>query len=196
MWAISLIELVIMILSAILVIPQIFLMKKQMKKQHEEHRRENTTNVMLSWCNSLKKDTCIAEQVARQLSNDQCIKLYKHEAFNVADDLKKELCKFCPLDKSLCEKCTLKESNVVDGKILTELRWHVITYLNTLETLMVSWHLATVDRKTIEEQFAFMKDSRKGSTLSQFRHTAGGYPLIEEFIDKIKGDSHNPKEEL
>ncbi|MBQ7036308.1 MAG: hypothetical protein IJN74_02330 [Clostridia bacterium] len=196
MCVISLLELIVLTVSAILIIPQIFLMKKQIKEQHEERRRENTTNFMASWCNSVKKDTCIAEQVARQLSNEQCICLYKHTGFEVSKELKKEICKFCPLDKSLCDKCSLKDSSIVDGKILTELRWHVVTYLNTLETLMVSWHLGIVDRKVIEEQFAFLKDTSKGSTLSQFRHAAGGYPLIEEFIDKIKEHSQEPKAEL
>ena len=196
MCIVSLLELIVLTVSSILIIPQIILMKKQIKEQHEERRRENTTNFMLSWCNSVKKDTCIAEQVARQLNNDQCTCLYKHTGFKVSDSIKKEICKFCPLDKSLCEDCSLKGSNIVDGKILTELRWHVVTYLNTLETLMVSWHLGTVDRKVIEEQFAFMKDASKGSTLSQFRHAAGGYPLIEEFIDEIKEHSPKPKAEL
>lgn len=39
-------ELIIMLISAILVIPQIFLIRKQIKEEHEEHRRENTTMTM------------------------------------------------------------------------------------------------------------------------------------------------------
>lgn len=84
----------------------------------------------------------------------------------------------------------------MDGKILTELRWHVVTYLNTLETIMVSWDLGIVDRTTIEEQFAFVRDTSRGATLSQFRHVAGAYPLIEKFIDNTKEKSSAPKSEL
>lgn len=148
---------------------------------------------MATWCNSVKKDTCIAEQVARDLNTEQCKKLYQHMPFDVAQKTKESICKFCPLNKDACNNCSLKNTNSVDGKILTELRWHVITYLNTLETILVSWHLGIVDKDIIEEQFAFMNDPYKGCTLSEFRHTAGGYPIIEQFIDKIKKNSSNSK---
>lgn len=114
----------------------------------------------------------------------------------LADDIKKEICKFCPLDRELCPSCTLKQGNTVDGKILTELRWHVITYLNTLETILVSWQLGIVDREVIEEEFDFIKDASKGCTLAEFRHTAGGFPVIEAFIDAIKDPSPNQKKKL
>lgn len=196
MLCVSIIELVVLVLTMSIGIRQLVLLRKQMNNQHEERRRENTTSFMATWCSSLKKDTCIAEQVARKLNNDQCKKLYRHEAFGVADDIKADICKFCPLDKTLCGKCILKDTNIVDGKILTELRWHVVTYLNTLETIMVSWDLGIVDRTTIEEQFAFVRDTSRGATLSQFRHVAGAYPLIEKFIDNTKEKSGAPKSEL
>lgn len=181
-----LLELTIMLASALLVVPQIFLIKKQMRDAHEERRRENTITFMSTWCNSVMKDTAVAEQVARQLNAGQCKKLYDHTSFSVSDATKKDICKFCPLSRESCENCSLLQSNVVDGKILTELRWHVMTYLNTMETIMVSWQLGIVDRETIEKQFQFVNDPLKGSTLSEFRHTAGGFPAIEAFIDKIK----------
>ena len=190
---IEIIELIVLTITALLVVPQIFLLRKQIKEQHEERRRENTTQFMATWCNSVKKDTCIAEQVARKLSPNQCQNLYQHKAFDVTQDIKEEICKFCPLNKDVCTNCSLKNSTLVDGKILTELRWHVITYLNTLETILVSWHLGIVDRKTIEEQFAFMNDPYKGCTLAEFRHTAGGYPIIEQFIDQIKKSDSDSK---
>lgn len=193
---ISIIELLVLVVSAILVIPQIFLLKKQVEEQHEERRRENTINFMVAWCNSVRKDTSIAEEVARKLNNEQGISLYKHETFEVSEPIKKDICKFCPLDKCDCNNCSLKNSNKVDGKILTELRWHVITYLNTLETVLIGWDLGIVDKKTIEEQFAFLKDHSKGTTLSQFRNSAGGFPVIEKFIHAISDTSSESKNEL
>ncbi|MBQ2999832.1 MAG: hypothetical protein IJD64_05160 [Clostridia bacterium] len=196
MLCVAILELIILIITAFLVIIQIYLLRKQIKQQHEERRRENTTQFMATWCNSLKKDTCIAEQVARKLNTDQCQKLYEHQAFDVSDDIKKDICKFCPIDSSHCANCSLKNSKTVDGKILTELRWHVITYLNTLETMLVSWNLGIVDTETIEQQFQFLNDVKKGCTLAEFRHTAGGYPIIEQFIDRIKDSNPKPKNKL
>ena len=185
---ISIAELVVLIISTFLVVLQVWLLRKQIKKQHEEHRRENTTNIMFTWCNSIEKDTCMAEEIARKLNTIQCKQLYLHKPFKVEPDIKEEICKFCSLKNEQCQGCSLNdsESATVDGRILTELRWHVITYLNTLETVMAAWHLGTVDRDTIQEQFSFLLNPDKGCALVVFRYTAGGYPLIEEFIDTIK----------
>ena len=193
---ISIAELVVLIITLFAVVPQIILLRRQIKQQHEEHRRENTIQLMTTWCNSVRKDTCIAEQVARKLNTDQCKCLYNHAPFNVGNDTKKEICKFCPLDKQLCSACSLQSGNTVDGKILTELRWHVITYLNMLETVLVSWQLGIVDRDVIEEQFSFIQDADKGSTLAEFRHTAGGFPVTEAFIDTIKKPAPEKKKKL
>lgn len=196
MLAVSIIELIVLIISALLIVPQIFLLKKQIKSHHEERRRENTINFMITWCNSIKKDTSVAEQVARKLNNDQGLSLYNHNAFKVSEDIKKDICKFCPLKESDCAECSLKTTNNVNGKILSELRWHVITYLNTLETVLIAWDLGIVDRKTIEEQFEFLKDPQKGLSLSLFRNVAGGYPVIEKFINHIKSHPAPSKPEL
>lgn len=192
----SIIELIIMFVSAILVIPQIFLISKQIKEEHEEHRRENTTNIMHIWCNSLRKESSMAEEVARKLTEAQCQKLYRHESFNVSDDIIPDICKFCTLSKSECEECTIRTSKKLDGKILNELRYHVICYLNMLETVMTSWHLGVVDVKTIEDQFQFLIADGKGMALDAFRRAAGGYPLIGSFIDTIKDKSSPPKKPL
>lgn len=49
-------ELLILVISAGLGIRQLVLLRTQMRDQHEEHRRENTMNIMTTWCNSLNKD--------------------------------------------------------------------------------------------------------------------------------------------
>lgn len=199
---ISIVQLVIMSISAGLIIPQLFILTKQLKSQqtqnqnhHKERRRENTVTFMATWNNSVNKDTFISEQVARQLNRDQYSKLYQHHPFEVTNNIKKDICKFCPLGEQ-CDSCSLKSSNTDDGKILTKLRWHVITYLNTLETILVSWDLGIVDKKTVEEQFHYLCDASRGETLAEFRHSAGGYPVIEKFLDEIKEKSTKPREQL
>lgn len=192
----AIIELFIMLISATLVVPQIFLIKKQIKEEHEEHRRENTTNIMHIWCNSLKKEASMAEEVARKLSKEQCRKLYKQEPFTVSKDIKDNICKFCPLSQTECNKCGMNSKNRLEGKILNELRYHVLCYLNMLETVMTSWHLGIVDKKTIEDQFLFLVTEGKGMALDDFRLAAGGYPLIESFIDAIKDRYQDPKKPL
>ena len=186
----------IMALSAILIIPQLFLMRKQLKNNHEEHRRENTVNILHIWCNSLKKESSMSEDVVRKFNEQQCQSLYKHEPFGVSDEVIPSICKFCTLSKDDCPNCKITTSKRVEGKILNELRYHVISYLNMLETVMVSWHLGIVDQETIEDEFRFLAADGKGMALDAFRRTAGGYPLIGSFIDKIKDKTAPPKKPL
>lgn len=174
---------------------QALLLRKQMKKEHEKRRRENTVDVMYNWCNSLEKNTSLAVDVAQQLSSPQCQSLYNKNSFEVTYDIKNDICRFCGFaqnskDQS-CHNCELAKSNengqwIVDGRILRELRWHVVSYLNALETVFVSWHLGLLDDSTIEEQFEYLRIPGKGDGLANFRHAAGGYPITETFIDRIK----------
>lgn len=174
---------------------QALLLRKQMKKEHENRRRENTVDVMYNWCNSLEKNTSLAVDVAQQLSSPQCQSLYNKNSFEVTYDIKNDICRFCGFaqnskDQS-CHNCELAKSNengqwIVDGRILRELRWHVVSYLNALETVFVSWHLGLLDDSTIEEQFEYLRIPGKGDGLANFRHAAGGYPITETFIDRIK----------
>ena len=90
----------------------------------------------------------------------------------------------------------IKTNKRVDGKILNELRYHVICYLNMLETVMTSWDLGVVDRETIQEQFKFLLMNGKGMALEPFRRAAGGYPLIGKFLDHMKDKASEPRELL
>lgn len=199
MIVLSILQLIATVGAAVLIIPQIHLLNKQIKESHEEHRRENTTQIMHHWCDSLKKESAMAQNVVRKLNEEQCKHLYKREPFIVTDEVADSICKFCPL-KDGCNDCSVKgeegKAKTVDGKILNELRYYIISYLNILETVMTSWDLGIVDCDTIEEQFQFLVSEGKGLALGSFRRVAGGYPLIEKFVDKIKKTEQPSKEPL
>lgn len=94
---------------------QALLLRKQMKKEHEKRRRENTVDVMYNWCNSLEKNTSLAVDVAQQLSSPQCQSLYNKNSFEVTYDIKNDICRFCGFaqnskDQS-CHNCELAKSN-------------------------------------------------------------------------------------
>lgn len=180
-------EPIVVILSAIIAVFQLNALRKQTKTNHESTRRRTTVDVMTTWCNAIKKDTSLAERAARNLSEKQCKSLYNNCSFDVTPDSKVDICKFCSRSGGECSGCSLENDGLkVDGQILAELRWHVVAYLNALETVMTSWHMGTVDSKVIEEQFSFLLYDGKGHALSSFRNASGGYPYIEEFLDTIK----------
>lgn len=193
----SISELLIMLASAILVIRQLSLTRKQIKEEHEEHRRENTINIMNMWCNSLNKEFSMAEELVRKLSEEECKDLYNSKPFALRQAMVKNVCKFCPLSKDECKDCSVNMSEpTLDGKILNELRYNVISYLNMLEIVTLSWNLGIVDRESIETQFRFLITEGKGMALDAFRRVAGGYPTISSFVDSIKDKSSTPKETL
>ena len=93
-----------------------------------------------------------------------------------------------------CSNCNLYESSkdecYLSQRKLVELRWYIISYLNTLETVLVAWQQGTVDKKMIEREFSYMYNPENGvDVLSKFRSTAGGskvYPVIDYFIFTLK----------
>lgn len=183
---------------------QLYLLAKQIRTNHEATRRRTTIDVMTTWCNAVQPDTSLAVKAAVNLSEKQCTDLYHNKPFDVTSEIKSDICKFCEnynrcrSDQTPADlKCTLKDGYSVDGQILSTLRWHVVAYLNALETVMTSWHMGTVDKEVIEEQFLFLLYNGKGRALANFRNAAGGYPYIEEFLDKIKSKPRtNQKEPL
>jgi len=172
-------------------------MKKQMKNEYEKSRREKTVDVIMEWCQTIKKETSTAEYIAGKLNEEQCRALYKKQPFNIDKDMKEVLCQICPLSGDACSSC--RGSNTVDGIPLDEFRWHVISYLNVLETVMISWQLGIVERTVIEDQFSFLYDKGKGwDALTNMRSVAGGYPATTAFIEQLaqkrsgSGKVYNP----
>jgi len=55
-----------------------------------------------------------------------------------------------------CKKCKADDNDDeanVDGLLLLELRWHIIRYLNALETVMIAWQHQIVHEDTILDNF-------------------------------------------
>lgn len=199
----DIIESIVVILSAAIAIIQLCLLRKQTKTNHKSLRRKTTIDVMTAWYTTIRKDTSFARYAANNLSEKQCKSLYESKPFTITPDIKEDFCKFCPRWDS-CKmnppgafsSCSLSgNGRTVDGLILSDLRWHVISYLNALETVMTAWHMGIVEKDIIEEQFQFLL--HQGHSLSAFRSISKGYPYIEEFIDKIKEKPQvTPKEPL
>ncbi len=44
----------------------------------------------------------------------------------------------------------------------SELRWHAISYLNSLEAVLVAWQYSVIDREIIERQFSYLFRPEQG----------------------------------
>ncbi len=180
-------------ISSSLILLQLILSFVQKKKEHEEQRRQKTVDMLLEWNHSLKRETSRAEKIVEKFTQEQCRKLYRQEKFSVDEETKKAICQICSNrqcnDCDSKKNCDNKEYEVSDRQLL-ELRWYIILYLNTLETILVAWQQGTVDRKVIEHEFSYLYSRENGwDVLSAFRDAAGGtkaFPVIEEFIMTLK----------
>ncbi len=184
--------------STCLILVEFFLIHRQNKKLHEEQRRQKTVDMMLSWSASLKRATSTAEKIVERFDKEQCRALYLEKPFMVNSEIKQMLCSICGMaNTNECSSCQKNSSELyeVSGKQLLELRWHIISYLNTLETVLVAWQQGTVDKKIVEHEFSYLYNDEKGwDVLSHFRIAAGGdkaYPVISEFCETLKNNQKN-----
>ena len=181
--------------STFLILIQLFSTHRQNKNLHEEQRRQRTVDMMMTWSASLKRATSTAEKIVERFDKDQCRALYLEKPFKVDYETKQMLCSICGIvGTEECQLCKNKTDDQyeVAGKQLLELRWHIISYLNTLETVLVAWQQGTVDREIVEHEFSYLYDDQKGwDVLSHFRTAAGGnnsYPVISEFCETLKNN--------
>lgn len=187
---IAVVALIVQSIGIIVIIIQLNLMKKQTHDNLEQSLREKTVEIMTTWSKTVQKETSFAEKIVEQFDEKQCELLYEQKDFQVSTEVKRELCQICPYkNTNTCTECKSNSSNLhtVSGLQLTELRWYIISYLNSLESVMIAWQQGIVDREIIEKQFLFLVDpTKKRNALANFRKVAGNgnsYPVIEKFCN-------------
>ena len=147
---------------------QIFQYKKSRKKQYDQARREKTVEMITYYSERINKETKYIEGIVCNFTDEQCQDLYDCNPFIVDKRTIDKLCVVCP-NRDKCKTGLLKtklckgpgNTYYVRDNLLYHLRGNIISYLNTLEAVMLTWQLAITDRKIIEEQFAFLNKKGK-----------------------------------
>lgn len=183
------------LVGAIFACIQLWQIKVNRKKQFDQDRREQTVKMVIFYTKSITDETKYAESIVSSFSEDQCRELYNCGVLVVNKDTKEKICTICP-HKEECKKlkdnrCRKKETSfIIQDDVLYHLRGHIIKYLNSLESVLLSWQLGIVDQEVIEEQFAFLnKKSEREKALGIFRKIAGNghsYPAIEKFYQHLE----------
>lgn len=174
---------------------QLWQIRKNRQKQFDQLRREKTVEMVIHYVNSINRETKITEKIVSKFNDDQCLDLYTFNSFPIDEQIKDKICEICPY-KQTCDKTKdIIKCKGDDGKyyikddILYFLREKVITHLNNLESVLLSWQLGIVEKSVIEEQFIFLDKKReKERALEVFRSIAGGgqsYPAIERFYQHL-----------
>lgn len=164
---------------------QVFIAYRQIKADHERSRREKSVDVLVEWSKNLKKEGSTARKIIECLSEEQCRELLQQQELKIHIKHQSLLNQLFPQQ----ELKTEGEHILISEAHSSELRWHAITYLNTLEFTLVAWQYAVVDKEIIESQFTYLFRPADGhELLKNFRKAAGGeesYPAIEVFTAHV-----------
>ena len=187
------------IIAVIITFVSLIVIYFQMKTDHEKSRREKSVELLLKWTNSITKETNAVKKIVEGFDESQCRKLLAEEEFEVHCSLyediaeainekieKETYCAECSGPNSVCpynRKILLKKKHI------KKLRWHTITYLNLLESILVAWQYSIVEREIIEHQFSYQVSPREGKgVLENFRKIVGSeesYPAIAIFCSHL-----------
>lgn len=178
---------------------QLWQIRKNRQKQFDQSRREMTVKMVTFYVKNTNKETRAVEKIVSGFTDEQCQDLYNCSPFVIDEKTKNRICQICP-HKQECEKfknvfrhkCQLKKGDkyIIDGTVLQFIRSNIISYLNNLECVLLSWQLGIVEQSVIEEQFMFLdKKRQREKALETFRMIAGSgrsYPAIEKFYQHLE----------
>ena len=180
-------------LAVVGIMIQVRLSQVQIKADHERGRREKTVDLLVEWDKRLKKESALARKIIECLNEEQCREVFAQQKLHVPKKLENLLKQF------FGDKFEIEDSEngdiVLNEAHSAELRWHAVTYLNSLESILVAWQYSVVDREIIEHQFSYLfKPSDGHEALKDFRAAAGGeasYPAIEIFAGHVREKRRN-----
>lgn len=158
----------------------------QIQADHERSRREFAVQLLVEWSKNLKKEGSLARKIIDNLNEEQCKCIFNQQAVKIEskhENLVEQFFHGCSHEQD-------ENSNFcISSAQSSELRWHAITYLNSLEFTLVAWQHAVADRSILETQYRYLFDPESGiSVLNTFRKVAGGsksYPAIEAYYQHL-----------
>lgn len=161
-------------------------------------RKEKAVEAMMSWSNRLTETGSATRKIVDSLSKDDCKKLYAEESFVLYEksQIRRLYIVFADneevskqIKRTLENAENKKISFEVNEVLAAKMRWIIIDYLNSLESVLIAWKLNTVNRKVIEQELGYLvQDS--WATLLNFRQAMGGqdaYPAITAFENRMHG---------
>jgi len=163
------------------------LLYKQMKADHERSRREKAVEVLFQWSINLKEGNSLARKIAESLNEEQSRNLLNQEKICIHSRFLNSIAKLLDVDE---DKLVITENHInLTESQSSKVRWHTMTFLNSLETVLIAWQYSVADREIIENELSYLFSAKDGhAALKHFRHAAGGeesFPAIEVFSHHI-----------
>lgn len=143
----------------------------------------------------LNQKSSASRKVVEQLSNKECIDLFKQKNVSVSNTNENSNLLKILFENNFKEIKKDEDYFELDVVMASQLRWEVITYLNVLESILIAYWHNVADKTIIKEQFLYLVNPRENHfVLEEFRKAAGidDYPGIRDFVDGIKKEKESP----
>jgi hypothetical protein len=139
---------------------QVNLLKSQICSDHERSRREKAVDLCLEWSKFLKENTIISRSLVENFSIDQAQQLWRFDPLIIKSTNKPVIDACFSYQNGFYEE---KDGNIIISRRGSSfLRWHIIGYLNMLESILSARRHSIADRDIIKEEFKYLLEPTKG----------------------------------
>ena len=167
------------------------IMRKSMEADHERSRRITSVEMLQLWDERLSRKASITRKLAEQFNFEQAKSVWNQEKVTLSESQRNSfLAAFPEIENDIHNSIEEGDGKfTIAEKYSALLRWELVSYLNSLETILSSWHHNIADKNMLEEQFEYLVSPENNHFLLQeFRKAAGGaktYPCIETFVQNL-----------
>lgn len=161
---------------------QLYFVHRKYLEDFELSRRAKAVDFIIAWTRSLTVKSTAARKFAEALSDEQTQKLFQNEPFSVPADRKKLLQAVFP-DLKVAKS---SKSVELSQEQVSDLRWQLVNYLNTLESILCAKRYKVADPQIIDEQFSYLVSPKEGHfVLEKLRRISGieHFPGINDFVE-------------
>ncbi|MBE3862418.1 hypothetical protein HJ170_23630 [Vibrio parahaemolyticus] len=188
---------VVMALAAIITTWSVFLIRRQIRFDHERSRREKAIELMHLWSTHPHGLSCpivvLCKNLVDRMTLEHCEKLVAKQAVSLDENL---------LDELVLLRRHIQTNDLIEGykpeniectKLTAEesilIAQYASRYLNILEIVAASWKHHIADREMIEEEFFQILRRKRGTPLMKnYRTAMGVFPSLNELVLAI--DKH------
>lgn len=175
----------------------VMLLRRQIKADHDQRRRESALELIKMWAaesSHRTNESNYAAMLVDCLNKEQCEAVWNRQSFALdASQIEKlePILSYAFPDVSLC----ISEGRIkLNAQQAAFLRIKAITFLNHLEAVCTAWLYHIADRTILENEFhPTISPSTNSLTLRTFRNITEFYPSIRAFEDDFRKRKLGPE---
>lgn len=170
------------------------LARQTFESDHERSRRQNAADLILQWSTNLKRETSLARKLVETLGREETESLYDEKPFEM-DEKYLSIVADCLGNSEESELVTNNGKIKLTVKQSAHMNWLVVSYLNSLESVLVYWQHGIADVDMIKAEFRYLVNPDKEKYILHNYRTAkegvDNYPAIRAFVDMLKREHEN-----